>query len=116
MDPRRSIGPCSRNAEPARFWSDAEHHVLRCGAVFTPEIIDRAAGSYVFAESGRILDFTSGQMSSILGHSHPDVVCTVQQAVARLDHLYSGMLSRPVVELSRKLAGPCPSRCRNSCC
>ena len=39
-------------------------------AAFTPEIIERAAGSFVYTADGRqILDFTSGQMSAILGHS-----------------------------------------------
>ncbi len=91
------------------FWADADAHVLRYGSAFVPEIIDRAEGSFVYTESGRkILDFTSGQMSSILGHSHPDIVATVQKQVARLDHLYSGMLSRPVVDLSRRLAESLP--------
>ncbi len=91
------------------FWSDVDKHVLRYGAPFVPEIIARAEGSYVYTESGRqILDFTSGQMSSILGHSHPEIVATVQRQVATLDHLYSGMLSRPVVELSRRLADSLP--------
>jgi 2,2-dialkylglycine decarboxylase (pyruvate) len=84
--------------------------VLRYGSPFVPEIIDRAEGSVVHTEAGRrILDFTSGQMSSILGHSHPDIVATVRRQVGRLDHLYSGMLSRPVVELSRRLAGSLPT-------
>ena len=93
-----------------QFWSDAERHLLRYGVDFTPEIIDRAEGSYVYTEDGRpILDFTSGQMSAILGHAHPDIVATVQAAVAHLDHLYSGMLSRPVVDLSRRLAATLPA-------
>ena len=33
-------------------------------------------------------------MSAILGHSHPDIVATVQRQAATLDHLFSGMLSR----------------------
>lgn len=91
------------------FWTDADAHLLRYGATWVPEIIERAEGSYVYAEGGRaILDFTSGQMSSILGHSHPDIVATVQRQVARLDHLYSGMLSRPVVDLARRLAETLP--------
>ena len=49
-------------------------------------------------DGNAILDFTSGQLSSVLGHSPPDVVATVSRAVASLDHLYSGMLSRPVVD------------------
>jgi 2,2-dialkylglycine decarboxylase (pyruvate) len=93
----------------ASFWADADRHVLRYGSSFVPEIIERAAGSFVYTESGRkILDFTSGQMSAILGHSHPAIVATVQRQVATLDHLYSGMLSRPVVELSRRIAESLP--------
>ncbi len=34
---------------------------------------------------------------------------TVSTAVATLDHLYSGMLSEPVVELSTKLAATLPA-------
>ncbi|MDH6180209.1 2,2-dialkylglycine decarboxylase (pyruvate) [Microbacteriaceae bacterium SG_E_30_P1] len=91
------------------FWQDVDRHVLRYGASFVPEIITRAEGSFVYTEGGRrILDFTSGQMSSILGHSHPDIVATVQRQVASLDHLYSGMLSRPVVDLARRLAESLP--------
>lgn len=92
-----------------QFWTDAGQHVVRYGAAFVPRVIKRANGSHVYDENGTaILDFTSGQMSSVLGHSHPDVVSTVSTAVATLDHLYSGMLSEPVVELSTKLAATLP--------
>jgi 2,2-dialkylglycine decarboxylase (pyruvate) len=102
MTPAQSVSP---DRDSTAFWADADKHVLRYGSAFVPEIIDHAEGSFVYTESGRkILDFTSGQMSAILGHSHPEIVATVQRQVARLDHLYSGMLSRPVVELSRRLA------------
>ena len=91
------------------FWHDVERHVARYGGAFTPEIIARAEGSYVWTESGRrLLDFTSGQMSAILGHSHPDIVATVRRQVGALDHLFSGMLSRPVVDLARRLAESLP--------
>ena len=93
------------------FWADADRHLIRyAGAgAFTPAIIDRAAGSFLFTEDGRrILDFTSGQMSAILGHSHPEIVATVTRQVMKLDHLFSGMLSRPVVELARRLAETLP--------
>src|SRR3954454_21747692 len=93
----------------ADFWSDVERHVVRYGGAFTPEIIVAAEGSYVITESGRkILDFTSGQMSAILGHAHPEIVATVRRQIGTLDHLFSGMLLRPVVELSRRLAGSLP--------
>lgn len=93
----------------AAFWSDANSHLIRYGSSFTPRIIERAAGAYVYdSEGSPILDFTSGQMSAILGHSHPEVVATVADAIASLDHLYSGMLSRPVVELATRLADSLP--------
>jgi 2,2-dialkylglycine decarboxylase (pyruvate) len=92
-----------------QFWRDADRHVVRYGSSFVPRIIKRAKGSYVYDEGGAaILDFTSGQMSSVLGHSHPDVVSTVSTAVATLDHLYSGMLSAPVVELASVLSATLP--------
>jgi 2,2-dialkylglycine decarboxylase (pyruvate) len=92
-----------------QFWRDANRHVVRYGSSFVPRIIKRAKGSYVYdQDDAAILDFTSGQMSSVLGHSHPDVVSTVSTAVANLDHLYSGMLSEPVVELARVLSATLP--------
>ena len=92
------------------FWADVDRHVLRYGGTFVPAVIERAAGSFVYDADGRaILDFTSGQMSAILGHAHPDVVATVRDAVGTLDHLFSGMLSRPVVDLCRTLAELAPA-------
>ena len=92
-----------------QFWQDVNRHVVRYGAPFVPRIIKRASGSYLYDQNGdAILDFTSGQMSSVLGHSHPDVVSTVSTAVATLDHLYSGMLSVPVVELAKVLSATLP--------
>lgn len=82
---------------------------MRYGGTFERKIIERAAGSYVYDADGKaILDFTSGQMSAVLGHSHPRIVETVQRQIAELDHLFSGMLSRPVVDLAERLAALVP--------
>ncbi|UJW28372.1 aspartate aminotransferase family protein [Saccharothrix sp. AJ9571] len=89
-----------------------ERHLLRYSGrgSFSPWIIDRAKGTSVFTEDGReLLDFTSGQMSAILGHAHPEIVATVREQVEKLDHLYSGMLSRPVLDLARRLAESLPA-------
>jgi 2,2-dialkylglycine decarboxylase (pyruvate) len=91
------------------FWRDVERHLVRYGGAVVPEVIARAEGSFVVTEDGRrILDFTSGQMSAILGHAHPEIVATVREQIGTLDHLFSGMLSRPVVDLARRLAGTLP--------
>lgn len=91
------------------FWSAVSDHVLRYGPRFERRIIERAEGSYVYDTTGAaILDFTSGQMSAVLGHSHPDIVRTVRDQIGRLDHLFSGMLSPPVVDLCRRLGSLVP--------
>lgn len=91
------------------FWNAAEKHLVRYGGSFDPAIIERAEGSFVYdADDNPILDFTSGQMSALLGHSHPRIVSTVQRQVGSVAHLFSGMLSRPVVDLAERLAGLAP--------
>jgi 2,2-dialkylglycine decarboxylase (pyruvate) len=91
------------------FWADVDRHVVRYCPSWTPAIVERAAGSILYTADGReILDFTSGQMSAILGHSHPAITATLRELAGTLDHLFSGMLSRPVVELSRRLAESLP--------
>jgi len=100
----------SKNNEPA-FWASAERHLIRyAGAgAFEPAIIERAKGSYVYdADDRAILDFTSGQMSALVGHSHPKIVETVHRQMEKVAHLFSGMLTRPVVELAKRLAALAP--------
>lgn len=102
--------PTAQLPATSDVWAEVDQHLIRYGGTFTPEIIDRAEGSFLHTESGRrILDFTSGQMSAILGHSHPDVVATVRRQIGTLDHLFSGMLSRPVVDLARRLTQTLPA-------
>jgi 2,2-dialkylglycine decarboxylase (pyruvate) len=91
------------------FWDDVNRHLVRYIPAFTPRIIERAAGSYVYDSDGTaILDFTSGQMSAVLGHSHPDIIKTVTDSISSLAHVFSGMLSRPVVTLATRLADSLP--------
>jgi len=104
----------TRNAD-ADFWDRARRHLVRYGGVFAPLIIEKAAGSFVYDADGRqILDFTSGQMSAILGHGHPEIAAVAAHHVSHLDHLFSGMLSRPVVDLATELARLAPGRLERS--
>ncbi|PXA88117.1 aspartate aminotransferase family protein [Nostoc sp. 3335mG] len=90
------------------FWEAANRHMLRYGGhggEFIDFVPERAQGVWLYDRAGRkMLDFTSGQMSSILGHSHPEVVETLREAAGNLDHLYSFMLSKPAVDLAVALA------------
>src|SRR6478672_2402833 len=87
------------------FWQRARRHLLKYGGNFVPFVPVRAEGAFLYDAGGRrVLDFTSGQMSAILGHCHPEIVATVRETVGRLDHLFSSMLSEPVVALAEALA------------
>ena len=88
--------------------SEAEH-IFRYTNEFSDTIIAGASGAVVRDRDGReILDFTSGQMSAILGHAHPEIVATVRDGIERLDHLHSCFLSDPVIELADALTGLLP--------
>ncbi|MBI2738240.1 MAG: aspartate aminotransferase family protein [Rhodospirillales bacterium] len=98
------------NSDPD-FWAKARAHLVRYGGAFAPVIAESAAGNYFTdADGRRILDFTSGQMSAILGHSHPEIVAVARKYVGELDHLYSTVLSRPVVELAALIAEISPGK------
>ncbi|VDC19896.1 aspartate aminotransferase family protein [Pseudogemmobacter humi] len=90
------------------FW-DAARHLVRYGGAFDQVIIQRASGSHLYDADGRaILDFTSGQMSMLVGHNHPRITETIQRQAAETVHLFSGMLSWPVVSFAQRLAGLAP--------
>ena len=82
----------------------AHQHLIRYGGEFAPFLISRACGSYVYYQHDRpILDFTSGQMCAILGHNHPEILAAMKKSMDGALHLFSGMLSPPVLELARAL-------------
>ena len=98
------------NSDPV-FWEKARAHLVRYGGDFAPFIAERAQGSFMWdADGRRILDFCSGQMSAIIGHSHPEIVEVVRRTMGELDHLYSTILSRPVVDLAALLAELAPGK------
>jgi 2,2-dialkylglycine decarboxylase (pyruvate) len=100
----------SKNAD-TEFWAKARAHLVRYGGAFAPLIAESAQGNwFTDADDRRILDFTSGQMSAILGHSHPEIVAVARQYVGELDHLYSSILSRPVVDLAALIAKISPGK------
>src|SRR5215212_9586536 len=91
------------------FWQCARRHLLKYGGEFVDFVPVRAEGAFLYDAAGRrVLDFTSGQMSAVLGHSHPEIVATVRETVGTLDHLFSSMLCEPVVALAEALAGLVP--------
>ncbi|KAF9894551.1 hypothetical protein FE257_006436 [Aspergillus nanangensis] len=98
------------NDSATAFFAKADKYLMTTGVPFSPVVITKAKGTRLYDDNGRsILDFTSGQMSSLLGHSHPEIVEVVQKYVAELDHLLSNMITHPVVDLAERLARILPA-------
>ncbi len=86
-------------------WKEIAQEVLirYCGS-FSPILVERAEGAYIYTKEGKaILDFTSGQMCSVFGHNHPDMVAALRAGTDQAIHLLSSMLSPAVVKLGRQL-------------
>jgi 4-aminobutyrate aminotransferase-like enzyme len=102
--------PTLVKADEEDFWSRANKYLMYTGVPPSPVVITKALGTRLYDANGRqILDFTSGQMSSLLGHSHPEIVEVVKRYVGELDHLISNMITEPVVELAERLARILPT-------
>src|SRR5690348_14395739 len=48
-------------------------------------------------------------MSTLIGHGHPEVVKVINDHATHLDHLFSGMISPPVISLAKRLTGAAPA-------
>lgn len=86
-----------------------ERFLIRYSRDFAPFTVARASGAWLETTDGqRVLDFTSGQICSTIGHNHPRIVDAVQQSLENVIHLNSWMLSEPVLALAERLVGLVP--------
>jgi 2,2-dialkylglycine decarboxylase (pyruvate) len=89
---------------------ERERFLIRYAGGFAPFAVARAEGAWLETADGRrILDFTSGQICSTLGHNHPRVASAIREALTSVIHLNSWMLSEPVLALAERLAGLFPA-------
>lgn len=94
----------------AVLYASAQKSLLVFGSSFMPDVIVKTSGIYLYTASGeKIMDWTSGQMSCLIGHGHPEIVDTLAAHAAELDHLYSGMVSPPVIALAEALTSVLPN-------
>src|SRR5919197_4527382 len=88
---------------------ERERFLIRYAGGFAPLTVARASGAWIETSDGRrILDFTSGQICSTLGHNHPRIARAIRGALDDAVHLNSWMLSEPVLALAERLAGLFP--------
>ena len=88
---------------------ERQRYLIRYARGFAPDVIRRAEGAWLETIDGRrILDFTSGQICSTLGHNHPRIAAAIRGALDEVVHLNSWMLSEPVLALAERLVGLFP--------
>jgi 2,2-dialkylglycine decarboxylase (pyruvate) len=87
-----------------------ERFLIRYAGSFAPFVVSGASGAWVETTDGRrVLDFTSGQICSTLGHNHPRIAAAIRQALDEVVHLNSWMLSEPVLALAERLVSLVPA-------
>ena len=92
------------------MYDNRERFLIRYSHNFASFIVARASGAWLETTDGRrILDFTSGQICSTIGHNHPQIVAAIQQSLDEVIHLNSWMLSEPVLALAERLVGLVPA-------
>ncbi|KAK5698190.1 hypothetical protein LTR97_007151 [Elasticomyces elasticus] len=97
------------------FWARASKYLMNAGMPYWPTIVKKAKGTILYdVDDKRLLDFTSGQMSSLLGHGHPEIVEVIVKYATELDHLMSLMVSEPVVDFAEALAQILPAPLKKS--
>src|SRR3981081_4701896 len=70
-----------------------------------PVELVRGEGRHVWAADGtRYLDFFGGILTTISGHSVPEVVDAIQEQAAKLLHSSTLYLSSPMIELAERIA------------
>src|SRR6266700_3857985 len=86
------------------MYDERERFLIRYAHHFAPFTVTRASVAWIETNDGhRILDFTSGQICSTIGHNHPRIVTAIQQSLDEVIHLNSWMLSKPVLALAERL-------------
>jgi 2,2-dialkylglycine decarboxylase (pyruvate) len=92
------------------MYDERERFLIRYSRGFAPFTVARASGAWIETTDGqRILDFTSGQICSTIGHNHSRIAAAVQQSLDEVIHLNSWMLSEPVLALAERLVSLVPA-------
>ncbi|RVX69746.1 hypothetical protein B0A52_06391 [Exophiala mesophila] len=88
---------------------DSKEFLAHVGFQYSDHIITRARDLHLYdSNNHKLQDWTSGQMSCLIGHGHPEIVSTIHESAQNLDHTFSLMISPPVVNLAKRLASVLP--------
>jgi len=80
-----------------------------------PLVLTHGKGKYVYDANGvQYLDFFAGILTTMLGHSHPDVNARVIDQIGKLQHTSTLYQNIPQVELAEKMAQITPGKLKQS--
>src|SRR5207245_11442806 len=78
---------------------------------YTPLVIDRAQGSYLYTVEGRrYLDFASGTAVTNLGHGHPVVIEAAKAQLDKVVHTSVVAHHQPAIQLAERIAELAPGK------
>ncbi|TME57257.1 MAG: aminotransferase class III-fold pyridoxal phosphate-dependent enzyme [Chloroflexi bacterium] len=78
---------------------------------YTPLVIDRAQGSYLYTVEGRrYLDFASGIAVTNLGHGHPVVIEAAKAQLDKVVHTSVVAHHQPAIQLAERIAALAPGK------
>ncbi|KIW84302.1 hypothetical protein Z517_03552 [Fonsecaea pedrosoi CBS 271.37] len=98
-----------RDVDQQKLRRIADQCLVDIGAKYEEDLIVKTSGVYLTSANGhKVMDWTSGQMSSLIGHNHPEIAQVITSHALYLDHLFSGMLSPPVIYLAQRLTSLLP--------
>jgi adenosylmethionine---8-amino-7-oxononanoate aminotransferase len=70
-----------------------------------PLVIEKAEGSYLYTDQGKIIDAISSWWCKSLGHAHPKVTQAISNQLQRFEHIIGANTTYPeIVELAERLS------------
>jgi len=107
----------TRTVTSAEIREKHKTYMLPCVANYyeEPLVLTRGEGKYVYdAEGEQYLDFFCGILTTMLGHSHPEVVARTKAQLDRLQHVSTLYQTVPMVALAEKMAAITPGNLKKS--
>ena len=98
-----------------QHWFELDRKYRIEGRRIPPVVMEKAKGVHIWdVEGNKYLDFGSGQMAMLTGHSHPAVVQALKEQSELLMHTSNTVINIPRILLAQKLAEIAPGALQKS--
>ncbi|MCP4566583.1 MAG: aminotransferase class III-fold pyridoxal phosphate-dependent enzyme, partial [FCB group bacterium] len=107
----------TNNLNTSQIKNKHDEYMLPCVVNYykEPLALTKGEGKYVYdAEGNQYLDFFCGILTTMLGHSHPEVNRRTKEQIDKLQHVSTLFQTIPMVELAEKMANITPGGLKKS--